>query len=814
MATTVEQLYTQILGRAPDPEGLAFWQNAFGGSVDPLEQASFLQAAQAELARRPPVEQVALAPNLVAATTPPPAVTNADILGWFNANPNADATLVNQTMQAAGVSPSQVSSALASNPDVAKAYLTQQILGQGTTEKWTGEGKGSPQANAADMAEILTSIGITDISQFGQIQKTVVDENGNESVVTTYGNKVTGQEVPNTYSERQTGNAFGGTFSGKGNTGYRVEFDAQGKPLFYTTGASSSDVPSWVKPALILGGAYFGLNAAGLLGGLGGTTAAGLTAAEAAGLGLTAAEAASLGISASEFAAAGGAVAGMGAGTGLTLSGAGGLGGAAGVPSLGGSLGTGLTAGGAGGLGGATGAAGFGGALGTGVGAGVGGMAATNSLFGNAALGSTLAGLSTGVGAGALGSTLGGLATGVGAGALGSAVGSGLGGATTGALTSTLPAAVTNAITNAGVGSVVNSVLGGGGTNLSNLFSGGLGTAGNLLQMQESREAAQRAQARIDAETAAAKQAAAFRPVGMTTRFGTSQFQVDPVTGQLTSAGYTLSPEAKAQQDRFMALSNAGLTQAEAAQQQFAPLQTGAQNLFNLGNQYIAQSPESVAQNYLNQQMALLQPGRELELANLQNRLQQQGRGGLAVAQGGTMGATTPELQALYNARAQQEAQLAANAQQYGQQNVAFGAGLLGQGAQTMGQYYAGQQAAYAPYTTAMGQVQGLEALGQQPFTLGSQLGQTASTAGARAGQLGLEGARLSTALATSADATRNLGAQSLIAAGNPNAQFGQSISGLLGGLFGSGAPVNALSSAAYGPGNAGFQNMLNDIYG
>jgi len=356
---------------------------------------------------------------------------------------------------------------------------------------------------------------------------------------------------------------------------------------------------------------------------------------------------------------------------------------------------------------------------------------------------------------------------------------------TTTAGTSGVSKIITDILAKAGVSTAVNSLLGSGGSNLSNLFSGGLGTAGNLLQMQESREAAQRAQARIDAETAAAKTSAAFRPVGMTTRFGTSQFQVDPRTGQLTSAGYTLSPEAKAQQDRFMALSQQGLTQAEQAQGQFAPLQTGAQRLFGLGNQYLAQSPEAVAQNYLNQQMALLQPGRELELANLQNRLQQQGRGGLAVAQGGAYGATTPELQALYNARAQQEAQLAANAQQYGQQNVAFGAGLLGTGAQTMGQYYAGQQAAYAPYTTAMGQVQGLEALGQQPFNMSNALAQQTSTAGARVGQLGLQGAGQSVALATGADATRNLGAQSLIAAGNPNAMFGQALGNVFGGLFG-----------------------------
>ena len=716
--------------------------------VTPTRLAQVTGAPVAEVVNR---FQAAIAP--VAPSNP--AISNADILGWFNANPNADATLVNQTMQAAGVSPSQVSSALASNPEVAKSYLTQQILGQGTTEKWTGEGKGSPQANAADMANILAGIGITDITQFGQLPDG------------SFGNKLTGQPVPNTYSERQTGNAFGGTFTGSGNTGYRVEFDASGKPLFYTTGASSSDVPSWVKPALILGGAYFGLNAAGLLGGAGAAGAAGLTAAEAAGLGLTAAEAASLGLSAAEFAASAGtagAIAGTVGTTGLTMAelaqldlALGGAGGTAGATSLANALMTGAT------------------------------IPTISALTGGSGL---LTGAAGGITAESVAASL-----------AGGGVASTLGGA--GALTSTLPAGVTSALTNAGVGSVVNSVLGGGRTSIPNLISGGLGTAGNLLQMQESREAAQRAQARIDAETAAAKASAAFRPVGMTTRFGTSQFQVDPKTGQLISAGYTLSPEAKAQQDRFMALSNAGLTQAEQAQAQFAPLQTGAQNLFNLGNQYIAQSPESVAQNYLNQQMALLQPGRELELANLQNRLQQQGRGGLAVAQGGTMGATTPELQALYNARAQQEAQLAAQAQQAGQQQVAFGAGLLGQGAQTMGQYYGGQQAAYAPYTTAMGQVQGLEALGQQPLTTGINLGQISSQAGANVGKLGLEGARLSAGLATSADATRSLLAQSLIAGGNPNAQFGSAIGGLLGGGLQSAFSGTGLGSSGFGTGLA-----------
>ena len=291
---------------------------------------------------------------------------------------------------------------------------------------------------------------------------------------------------------------------------------------------------------------------------------------------------------------------------------------------------------------------------------------------------------------------------------------------------------------------------------IAQLLSTGATTAAGLLQQQTSKEAADKARAMIDRETAAAKAAAQFRPIGMTTRFGTSQFKVDPVTGQLTSAGYTLSPEAKAAQDQFAKLAEYGITQAKEAQGQFAPLQTGAQSLFGLGNQYLAQNPQDVAQNYLNQQMSLLQPGRELELANLQNRLQQQGRGGLSVAQGGTMGATTPELQALFNARAQQEAQLAANAQQFGQQQVTFGAGLLGQGASAMGQYYGGQQAAYAPYTAAMGQITGLETAAQQPFQMGVDLGKIGATTGFDAGRLGLQGAGQSVALATGPAATNN----------------------------------------------------------
>jgi hypothetical protein len=91
---------------------------------------------------------------------------------------------------------------------------------------------------AQDNGEGGVSYSPVDPSKVKQVDGQIVADTGQ----TTFGNKATGQVVPNTYSERQTGNFFGGTFEGKGNTGYGVQFDSQGNPIFYTQGASSSDI--------------------------------------------------------------------------------------------------------------------------------------------------------------------------------------------------------------------------------------------------------------------------------------------------------------------------------------------------------------------------------------------------------------------------------------------------------------------------------------------------------------------------------------------------------------------------------------------
>jgi hypothetical protein len=335
LPTTVEDLYRQYAGREPDPSGKAFWEAGFGNTIDTNEIASFINSV-AE-ARAQGTEPAAKADKTLITTSgdrPAPVTGVQGDIG--NTSNNIGAGLLGASAVAAPLSQEEI---------VTK--IKNQILAQGTTDKWSGAGYGSTEANAADMAKIIAATGVTDISQFGKVaayeqvfdtstrmyngQRLVpayngdgtysygsykgsgqYDGEGNEiqtfvkaptdaklEVVygvtrsggdagdylepvdqskvkiidgkpvvdtgqTTFGNKLTETPVANTYSERQTGNAFGGTFAGKGNTGYRVEFAPNGTPVFYTTGASSSDAADWMPMVQL---ALAATGAGGLLGG-------------------------------------------------------------------------------------------------------------------------------------------------------------------------------------------------------------------------------------------------------------------------------------------------------------------------------------------------------------------------------------------------------------------------------------------------------------------------------------------------------------------------------------------------------------------
>jgi hypothetical protein len=278
-------------------------------------------------------------------------------------------------------------------------------------------------------------------------------------------------------------------------------------------------------------------------------------------------------------------------------------------------------------------------------------------------------------------------------------------------------------------------------------YVAGASLLGGYLQGESAKSAAQTgANAQLEAARIAAE-AARFRPVGVTSRYGTSQFTTD-AQGNLTGAGYNVSPEYQAYQQQLSGLLGNQIQQGLGAQQQYAPLTGAAGSLFNLGQGYLAQSPEQAAQKYMESQQALLAPSRERESALLANQLSNTGRTGLSIAQGGNLLSANPEQAALANARAMQDLQLAASATQAGQQQTAFGAGLFGQGAGLLGQYQQGQIGALSPFQNTLGVQSGIEQLGQNPLTLGAGLGGQAAAYGAQSGRFISQGAQAAAPMA------------------------------------------------------------------
>jgi hypothetical protein len=415
-----------------------------------------------------------------------------------------------------------------------------------------------------------------------------------------------------------------------------------------------------------------------------------------------------------------------------------------------------------------------------GMGTGAAGLGATTAATGATTAALTAGGATT---AGLLSAgTSGGLA-GMGTGAAGLAATTAATGATAASLTGS---AIAGQIAAQGVTpSLLQSaaqVLGVQPSTLSSLapsaIQGLLSVGGSYLQSEQAKEAAQtQANAQIRAAQIAAD-AARFRPVGVTTRFGSSNFQTD-AAGNVIGAGYTASPEILDYQNRLSALANRGLAGAEGAQAAYAPLTGAAQNLFSLGQGYLSKTPEQAAQEYIAKQQALLTPSRETTLAELRNRQFQTGRGGAATAQGGNLMATSPEMAAYYNSIAQQDLVLAAQADQEARNRITYGAGLFDTGANLQGRYYTGQTAALAPFTNPMDVTTGLEQLAQVPLDIGRQIGGQVTAGAAQGGMLTSQG--ITSAAQTMAPANAySLGGNVLAGvAGSPN------VTGALNRAFG-----------------------------
>jgi hypothetical protein len=296
----------------------------------------------------------------------------------------------------------------------------------------------------------------------------------------------------------------------------------------------------------------------------------------------------------------------------------------------------------------------------------------------------------------------------------------------------------------------------------------GSAVVGGLMQNRAAKKQAAAMNAQAAAQVEAARIAAEeqrFRPVGITTRFGSATPQF--TNNRLTGYDYQGSPEVTALQDQLSRIYGSSLGQAEQAAGYQPQFQQAAEGLFALGQQEMPQSREQI----MAEQQALLRPYDIEEEQRLAASVFGRGRGGLSVGAGGN-----PELQALAESRSRRDQQLLANVDQAYLNRAASGANLFGQGAGLLGQGYTVQQGALAPFTSQFSTAQGLEQAAQQPMDIGTALGQRVTTANTNAANTMLAGQ----------SAAGNLQRQAATAQAQQMAGMGQGISNL-GTMYGMG---------------------------
>lgn len=325
------------------------------------------------------------------------------------------------------------------------------------------------------------------------------------------------------------------------------------------------------------------------------------------------------------------------------------------------------------------------------------------------------------------------------------------------------------------MGSLVGGLVGG----IGGLISGGKAADAEKQRAASLREAGDRAAAM-----------AQFKPMGMTTAFGSSQFT--PEGG----GSYTLSPQLRGvQQNLFGQLGAYDPTQIGMAAQ---PLIGGAGSLFQRAEDYLGQSPEQVSAKFMADQQRLLEPSREAAFGRLRTANFGRGTGGLGVQTGTGSAPSNPLAQALFNAQGQQDLEIAARADQAAMERARFGAGLFGTGGELLGQVPRLTTAGYGPLEAQLGLLGTTEKLGQQPFMLSQDLAGRYAQAGANAGRLFLE------PQAAAANAYSNYQGYSPI--GSALSGLGSTVGGMGGGgqmsswfsgLFGGGG--GASTGGAYG---------------
>lgn len=164
----------------------------------------------------------------------------------------------------------------------------------------------------------------------------------------------------------------------------------------------------------------------------------------------------------------------------------------------------------------------------------------------------------------------------------------------------------------------------------------GASIAGGMLSGNAAKGAANKQAAQSAEQAKALKEASRWKATGTTNRFGSSLQTIDPASGDLTSATWSMSPEMRAYQERLTAGANGALPK------DFDPEKATAAQYQLLKNQQA--------------------PGVERGYSGLLSNLM--GKGTLGLATGGTEGIggsaplrqANPQMEAYFNAVAQQDA--------------------------------------------------------------------------------------------------------------------------------------------------------------
>jgi len=261
-------------------------------------------------------------------------------------------------------------------------------------------------------------------------------------------------------------------------------------------------------------------------------------------------------------------------------------------------------------------------------------------------------------------------------------------------------------------------------------------TVGGLISGGKAADAARGQAEALRAAGLRSSQMAQFRPIGLTTGFGSSRFKVNEL-GQVEEAGYELTPELQNLRNRFVG----GATGYDPTRVQnlAEPIYGGASSLFNLGGSYLGANPQEVAAKYISDRQGLLQPSRAAEFGRINARNFATGRGGLGV-QTGTGGApSNPALQAYYNSIFQQDKALAAEAETEAMNRIRFGGELYGAGGKLASGIPSLFSGSFLPIETQLNLAKNIESLGQNPYQMSIDLANAQAGAGARAGQLYLD---------------------------------------------------------------------------